>query len=1221
MRFGEVFRYEFAYRLRSLSTWLYGAFLFLMGFWVIHVGATGTNPVYVNAPQGLAEKTALFCGLFSLLVTAGLFSDAALRDRAAQMDALLFTTRLRPAEYLGGRYLAALAINGILLFAIPIGLAVATKMPYLPAEAFGPNGLAAYLQPVLLFLLPNLVLTGAILFTIAALTRHVIPVYLGAIAIFIGYIVAANYWSGITNPMLSALADPLGINALKAMTAYWTASERNVRLIGFPPMLLWNRLLWLGIAAALFAVLQRTFRFTQRNGRPRKERGIETVTAPADRRPAGAVPQIAGVFGSRTRIRQTLAVTRQSLAEAMSGRAFPVAFLGAIGLVLLWGWNIGATIYDTIIWPVTHLVAEVVLTQRAILIPWLVIALYAGELVWKDRETGAAPIADAAPVRTSVVLLGRFLALVVLIALFQLAFMIGGVLLQALQGYYHFEPGLYLRILFGWNLVEYILLAAFAMTVHVLVNHKYVGHVLVLLATGFSSAATYGIHHLLVYNGGPRLTYSEMNGFGPFVTPFVWFKLYWAAWALLLGVVALLFWVRGPELGIRQRLATARARFNAPTARVAALAVALILAFGGFIFYNTNVLNTYLPPQKAGAPQAEYERRYARYANLPQPVIDGTELRFEVYPDAPAVDMRGSYRLVNQTGAPIRSVHVETPSGRDYEVRSMKFDRAARNELSDREHGYWIYALDRALGPGQSMQFSFDVAFRPRGFRHGGGETAVVRNGSYFDRRLLPFIGYQPGFEVSGDAERKRYGLPARPDLPGPGDPAAPRSQSRFRDGDRMHVETIVGTAADQIAVVPGMLRRTWTENGRRYFHYASRVPETFAVSVFSARYAVAKGRWTPPGAGSQDSVALEIFHHPPHRANLARMMAGMQAALDYYTAAFGPFPYRELRVVEIPPYSINGRAFPSAIALSEQNFITRTGPGVVDLTFFGIAHEVAHHWWGGQVRPAYAKGRTFVSESLANYSAMLVTEKVLGPAEARRVYDFQMNRYLQRRGETGRDAPLLEVDDAPHVSYGKGAVALYTLREHIGAEAVNGALRRFLTKYRGSGPPYPTSLDLYAELRALTPPEFHSLLTDLFETITLWDLKTQTATTRRLPGGQYEVTLEVMAQKLRADGTGVETATPMNDLIEVVVDGVVAAEQQLRGKPAPDTFLAAASALGVSPDRAAVFEDAVAGVEAGRAGAFGFVVGVDRVGHADELSARGASRVVKDLSELLDDS
>jgi ABC-type transport system involved in multi-copper enzyme maturation permease subunit len=1135
MRFGEVFRYEFAYRLRSISTWFYAGVLLLIGFWIIHVAVTGTNPIHVNAPHDLAEKTVLLCGLFGILITAGLFADAVIRDRAAGMDALLFTTRIRPAEYLGGRFLAALAINSILLFAIPIGLAVGTKMPYLPREAFGPNRLAAYLQPMLLFALPNLVLLGAILFTIAALTRKVIPVYLAAMAIFIGYLVAVSAWSGITNPLLSALADPLGMNALKGMTEYWTASERNTRLIGFPTMLLWNRLLWLAIAAALLAVLQRTFRFTQ----PREhDRGSKPVDAPAEGRSArersahhrtsGVVPQLRGVFGSRTRLRQTLAVMRQSLAEVMSGRAFPVAFLAAIGLVVLWGWNVGEIWIDTITWPVTHLVAALVLSEPAFVIPWLVIVLYAGELVWKDRETGAAQIADAAPVRTSIVLLGRFLALVALVALFQLAFLIGGVLLQVLHGYYDFEPGLYLRILFGWSFAEYILLSAFAMTLHVLVNHKYVGHAVVLLATVFNSSAMSGFHHLLIYNGGPKLVYSEMNGFGPFVTPFVWFKLYWAAWAMLFAVVTMLFWVRGPELGIRQRLAIARARFTARIARLATLAVVLILGLGAFIFHNTNVLNDYLPPQKAGAPQAEYERRYARYADVPQPMIAGAELRFEIYPERGAVDARGSYRLVNQTGVPIRSVHVETLGGRGYEVRWMKFDRGSKAELVDSRHGYRIFALERPLAPGESMRFSFDVAYRPRGFKHGGAQTMVVRNGSYFDRRLLPFIGYQQGLEVSGDAERKRYGLPPQAPMSGPGDAAARQYQSRFRDGDRMHVETIVGTAPDQIAVVPGVLRRSWTENGRRYVHYSSRIPETFAASVFSARYAVAKGRWK--------DVDLEIFHHPPHRANLDRMISGMQASLDYYTSAFGPYPYREMRIIEVPPYSINARAFPSALALAEQNFITRTEPGVVDLTFFGTAHEVAHQWWGGQIRPAYAKGRSFVSESLANYSAMLVTEKVLGPAEAHRVYEFQMDRYLRRRGETGKDVPLLEVEDHPHVSYGKGAVALYTLREHIGTEAVNGALRRFLEKYRGSGPPYPTSLDLYAELRAATPRSLHYLLTDLFETMTLWNVKTHSATARRLSDDKYEVTLEVVAQKLRADSTGRETATPMNELVEVGV-------------------------------------------------------------------------------------
>jgi HAD superfamily hydrolase (TIGR01509 family) len=94
--------------------------------------------------------------------------------------------------------------------------------------------------------------------------------------------------------------------------------------------------------------------------------------------------------------------------------------------------------------------------------------------------------------------------------------------------------------------------------------------------------------------------------------------------------------------------------------------------------------------------------------------------------------------------------------------------------------------------------------------------------------------------------------------------------------------------------------------------------------------------------------------------------------------------------------------------------------------------------------------------------------------------------------------------------------------------------------------------------------------------------------------------------------------AAGIADLLEVRIDGIVAAERQLRGKPAPDTFLAAAEALGVPAAAAAVFEDALAGVEAGRAGKFGFVVGVDRVGQADALREHGADIVVSDLGELL---
>ena len=625
-----------AYRVRRPSTWIYGAFLLLLAFWVGLANADSVGTAQANAPADVAGL-AVILGMIGIVVTAALFGDAAVRDFEAGMDPLLFTSPLRKAEYLGGRFLAALAVNAVVLVAVPVGLATVTLFPSLPPETFGPFRAAVYAHAYLFFLLPNLVLVGAVLFALAMLTRKTVPVYLGAIGLFIAYLLAASLWDRVANPVLSMLADPLGAGALENMTRYWTTAERNTRLVGFPALLVWNRLVWLGLAGAVLALLHARFRFAHHDeaGRRRKERRIPIDPGP-ERTATSAVPIVAQNFGLRTRVLQTLAVARRSLAETAGSRWFAGVLVVCTGLTVLMGWNVGATVFDTSTWPVTMLVAGTVLSQRLIPILYLLVILYAGELVWKDRDTGVAEIADATPVPEVVLLPGRFLALVASIVMIQAAQMLGGLLIQALQGYRHFEIGLYLRMVFGLDLAGLVVLAALAMTVHVVVNHKYVGHIVALVA--FMSTfllPQLGIvrHHLLLYGTDPGWTYSDMNGFGPFLGPLVWFRLYWAAWALLLGVAASLLVVRGRESGMRRRLRQARARFTGPVAGAAGVACALILLLGGFIFYNTNVLNDYRTPDEAGAPQALYEQRYARFADAPQPVIDDVELREEIWPD------------------------------------------------------------------------------------------------------------------------------------------------------------------------------------------------------------------------------------------------------------------------------------------------------------------------------------------------------------------------------------------------------------------------------------------------------------------------------------------------------------------------------------------------------------------------------------------------------------
>jgi ABC-2 type transport system permease protein len=1130
-RFREVFRYEFGYRVRSASTWAYAVFLFLIVVWGTLATADG-GAVHANAPIRVAEAVVLFGGLFGLVVSAALFGDAAVRDVAAGMDPLLFTTRLHKAEFLGGRFLAALAINAIVIVALPLGHIVATASPLMESEPLGPFRLAAYIQPLLLFSWPNLVFVGAILFTIGTLSRQVVPVYLAAIGIMIGYVSAANYWGGIDNPVLSALGDPLGINALLVMNRYWTPVEQNARLVGFPSMLLLNRLLWVALAATVLVMLHRTFRFAHAGAGGRRRKGVARVDAPAERHSPVAIPRATGIFGLRTRLWQTLAVARRTFGDVVAGRAFRVVLVALVGCVLLMGWNVTETVFETSTWPVTHLVAGTVLSQRMSVIPWLIIVLFAGELVWKERDAGAAEIADAVPVPDSLALLGRFLALVAMIAAVLAALVTGGILMQALQGYYHFEPGLYARIVFGFDFAEYVLLGALVMTVHVLVNHKYVGHIVALLAGAFTKAASvlgFG-HHLLVYNSDPGWKYSDMNGFGPFTGPYVWFKLYWASWALLLGVLAVLFWVRGRESGLRRRFALARARFIGPVARAAGVAMVLILGLGGFVFYNTNTLNEYRTREEAGAPQAEYEKRYARFEKTPQPMLTDAKLRVEIYPGEPAADLRGTYRLVNKTGGRIDSVHVYLDP--DLEARSFSVDRAATPVLTDAKTGFRIFALQRALEPGDSLQLTFDVGLRQRGFPNSGLQTDVVRNGTYIDRRRLPMIGYQPAFELTGDATRKRFGLAPQQPMPAPNDDEARQYRGPVRNENLVHIEATVGTAADQTAITTGVFRRSWTENGRRYVLYESEGPIAFAAPFFSGRYDVLEDQWSPTTSTGQP-VALQIFHHPAHARGVEPMIRGVKASLDYYTKNFGPYQFRQLRIVEVPPYSIFGHADPGTITFSEDAFFGRVKEGELDQIFYGAAHETAHQW---QVTGAMVRGIGYLGESFANYSAVMVTEKTFGPEAARRAYAFHMERYLVGRGEQSREVSLLDVERQTYIMYRKGAIALLTLRDFLGEDAVNGALRRYLEKYRDAGPPYPTALDQYAELRAVTPDSLKYLLTDLFETVTLWDVKTERASVRPAGAGAYEVTLDLVARKTRADSVGTETEVPMNDLVEIGV-------------------------------------------------------------------------------------
>ena len=237
------------------------------------------------------------------------------------------------------------------------------------------------------------------------------------------------------------------------------------------------------------------------------------------------------------------------------------------------------------------------------------------------------------------------------------------------------------------------------------------------------------------------------------------------------------------------------------------------------------------------------------------------------------------------------------------------------------------------------------------------------------------------------------------------------------------------------------------------------------------------------------------------------------------------------MRILEFPAYASFAQSFANTIPYSEGiGFIADYRDAEkIDMVTYVTAHEVGHQWWGHQVIGADKQGGTLLVETLAQYSALMVMEQLYGPEQIRKFLKYELDRYLRSRGgEVLEELPLVRVENQPYIHYQKGGLAMYLLKDQIGEDTVNEALRGLIAEYAFKPAPYANPTDLIKRFRAEAGPEQQQLITDLFEKITLYDVKVTDAKAKRRTDGRWDVTLEVDARKLYADGKGTETEAPL---------------------------------------------------------------------------------------------
>jgi ABC-type transport system involved in multi-copper enzyme maturation permease subunit len=1128
--FGKIARFELRYQIKNPVFWVALVLFFLMTFGAMaseQITIGSGNNIHKNSPVALMQVQ-LTLSLFFMFVTTAFVANVVVRDDDTGFGPIIRSTRVTKLQYLLGRFSGAAIAAALAFLVIPLGLWVGSAMPWIDAETLGPNHLSYYLFGFLVFGLPNLLVTGAIFFAAATVTRSMMWTYVAVIAFFLAWLIMTGI--AAQKPELRdamAMGEPFGIGAFAKSVRYWTAAERNTMLPPFEGVLLINRLIWLGIGAAALALAVTLFRFSE-SGKAGRKRKSELSAKAEEAQPAIAsgplpAPAPAGV-AART---QLWARTRFEAKNVLKSPAFIV--LMALGLINaganLWFANL---IYGTPTLPVTAMQIPG-LAGGFVLFPIIIAIYYSGELVWGERDRRMHEIIDATPLPNWAYVVPKTLAVTLVLFAALLISVLGAMLVQLAKGYSDFEIGKYLLWYVLPNGLDMVMIAVLAVFVQSLSPNKYVGWAVMVAYIVISIViASLGFeHNLYRFGNAPGDAYSDMAGQGNFSAAGYWFRLYWLAFSVLLLVASHLLWRRGTETRLKPRLKLVPRRLRGSPGLIALAALLVFAGSGGWIFYNTNILNTYRTSEDAEAFLAAYEKKYLKYEKLPQPSISRVRLDVELHPRETKALVRGSYVLTNLTTSPISEVHVRNMD-RNLKILSLAVD-GARLKSEDKKFDYRIYALDRPMQPGDSREMRFETQRWQKGFRNSGNDTRLVENGTFLNNfELAPGIGINRMGMLQERAKRRKYGLP--PQLR----PAKLEDMSATRRNyigiDWSLADITVSTDADQVPIAPGKKVSDVVSGGRRTARFVSDAPILTFFSIQSAKYAERHRTYK--------GIDLAIFYHPAHSWNVDRMLDALQLSLDYYQPNFGPYQFKQARILEFPGYERFAQSFANTIPYSEAIGFTAdtSDPDKIDYVTYVTAHELGHQYWAHQLVGADMQGATMLSETLAQYSALMVMKHLYGEDKIRRFLKFELDSYLRGRGgETVEEVPLERVENQQYIHYNKGSLVMYLLQARLGEAAVNRALRSVLDVHKLKGAPYARSVELVDAFRKeARTPEQQALITDLFERITLYDLKVQTPKAVKRADGKWDVTVPVEAHKFYAAGKGNEKEAVLSDRIEI---------------------------------------------------------------------------------------
>ena len=1119
--FSTIFSFEFKRWFRNLSFYIYFAVLFLFSFFIM-AGAVGyfdsftvttSSNTIANSPLAINGMIAGMSQLVYFIVPT-IIGATVYRDFKYNMHTVLFSYPFNKLSYLLSKFLSGLTITIIITFSVGLGFLFATVLPFANQDILGPINLWSYFQAYIIFVVPNIIFAGVIIFALVTLTRNVYIGFIFVIVLFLIQALISNLTNNMENLYAAALIEPFGGDALNYVTKYWTIEEQNTLDLPFADVIVYNRLIWLGVSALIFVGLYFAFSFSHSPITLGKKKKAERVV----KNNFGSIvkidlPKVKYDYSFLQNLKTSWNLSDFEFKSITKNWVFISVMAILMLFIIISGFTLGQELFGTLTYPVTWKVIQAI-GGNIDFFSKILIYLFAGVLLQQSATSRMNLLVDSTPIPNWSLLLSKFLALVKMTLLIMVIGIISCVLVQIYHGFYDFDFAQYIKEFFGFRLIISIILIFFALFIQSLFKNYLAGFFTILvILIAWNSLGFIGIEQpYFFFNSGSDYSYSDMNGFGN-INNFIAYKIYWMLFGFVLFGLTLLFWRRGILSGIKERMRNVSARFKAPIA-IPVIASLLGFLFLGYSFYRENTKKeVYYSSQEREVQSADFEKKYKKFEHYPQPRIVDVNVAMEIFPKERNYKATVKYIMVNKTNKPIDSLFINYGKN----LKEIKFEASNKLVSNDTVMDFDIYKLDKPLQPKDTLKVSFIVQNEENSFLK--DRSPVIENGTFLNNGIFPSFGYPESVELFDNDVRKKYNLKPKERMPLPTDSIARQNTYISNEADWITFETIVSTSDDQTAIAPGYLQKQWKKDGRNYFHYKMERPMLNFYAFNSGRYEVKRDKW--------NDVNLEIYYHKNHTYNLDRMMDAMKKSLAYYSENFSPYQHKQARIIEFPNMmGTFAQSFANTIPFSEAiGFIAKVdeeNPDAVDYPFSVVSHEIAHQWWAHQVIGANVQGATLLSESLSEYSSLKVLEHQYGKPQMRRFLKDALDNYLQGRTfEWKEEKPLMYNENQQYIHYNKGSLVLYALSDYIGEKNMNNALKKYVQKVAFQEAPYTNSIELVNELRAATPDSLKYIINDMFETITLYDNKVTKATSKKLPNGKYEVTIEFDVSKYKANKDG----------------------------------------------------------------------------------------------------